>query len=235
MAHDRENNALSHSQSSRINTIVQRHDLSNRSLERLGKIEESVTGLNSASTDALAEGVRADGHEDDLRDIDDINVLDLGVLGDEGVESDVEGGGDGGQGVAGADVVGGSDTGDTGLGGFSGGGDAARVVVGVGAVLWNGEDLTGLDEVDVGDVVGSGDVADARAELLGDGGEGVTRDDGVVDGAGRATDACNSISTGGGRLGRVGRGTSTVGLARQDEAVGDGAQRGRGQDEGLHF
>lgn len=33
---------------------------------------------------------------------------------------------------------------------------------------------------------------------------------------------------------RLGRVTSTVGLTRQDEAVSDGAQRGRGQDERLH-
>lgn len=36
------------------------------------------------------------------------------------------------------------------------------------------------------------------------------------------------------RIFRTGRVTSTVGLARQDEAVGDGAQRGRGQEHGLH-
>jgi hypothetical protein len=46
--------------------------------------------------------------------------------------------------------------------------------------------LAGHDEVGVGDVVVAGDVANSRLVLVGDGGEGVAGDDGVVGSAGGA-------------------------------------------------
>lgn len=63
------------------------------------------------------------------------------------------------------------------------------------------EDLAEVDDVGVGEVVELGDVADAGAQLLGDDGEGVTGDDGVVDdgalGAGRGG---SGLGAGGGRV-----------------------------------
>lgn len=188
MAHDREDNNLANLQLGRVNTVVQALNLANGSSESLSQVEESVTGLDGTGADTLAEGVGADGNEDDLSDVDDINVLDLRVLGDERVEGDVEGGGDGGQGVAGADVVGGSDTRNAGLGGLWDRSNVARGVVGGDAVGWDGQDLARLDQVDVLDVVGGGDVADAGVELLGNAGEGVTGRDSVVGECSRATD-----------------------------------------------
>jgi hypothetical protein len=119
---------------------------------------------------------------------DEVNVLNLRVGSNDSVESDVERLANSPETIALTDIVGGSDTGDASLGGFWSGSDSAGVVVGVGAVLWNDNGLAERNDIDVFDVVDEGDVADAGAVLLGDGGEGVAFDDLVVDGAGRATD-----------------------------------------------
>jgi hypothetical protein len=188
VAHDREDNLLADSQLSRVNAIVKRHDLANSSSESLSQVEESVARLDRPCANALAEGVGADRDVDDLTREDKINVFDLRVRGDDSVESNVERLANSPKTIALTDIIGGSDTGHAGLGGFCGWGDAAGLVVGCGAVLWDDEFLARLDEVDVLDVVGCGDVADTGAVELGDGGESVAVSDGVVDGAGRAAD-----------------------------------------------
>jgi hypothetical protein len=50
--------------------------------------------------------------------------------------------------------------------------------------------LTGDHQVGVFDVVEAGNVADARLVLLGQGAEGVARNDGVVDGGGGTAGEC---------------------------------------------
>lgn len=188
VAHNREDNLLTNLQRSGINTIVQRHDLSNRSSESLSQVVESVTRLNVPRTNSLAERIRADRDVNNLARVDQIDILNLRVRGNDSVKGDVERLANSPETVALTNIVGRANTRDASLGDLCGWGDAAGLVVGVGAVLGNDEDLAELDEVDVLDVVDRGDVADTRAVLLGDGGEGVAGNYGVVDGAGGAAD-----------------------------------------------
>jgi hypothetical protein len=181
----RQKDLLVNSKLGRVDGGVDALDVADSGAGLASKIEESVAALDVVSLDeALRTG--ADGDVDELAGEDEVDVLDLLVDGDEGGEGDVVVCGDEGQGVAALDDVGRVDGDGAGGGGLrSGLGDAGGVVRG-GALGRDHEDLAGLDEVGVGDVVVAGDVADAGLVLLGQGGEGVAGHDGVVDGGGSA-------------------------------------------------
>lgn len=186
VAHDGENDLLPNSQRSRINSIVQAHNLPNSSSKSLRQIEESVSTLDRPRTNTLTERVRADRDVDNLTRENEIDVLNLRVDSNDRVEGNVERLANSPETIALTDIVGGSDTRDAGLGDFWGGSDAAGVVVGVSAVLWDNQSAAERDDIDVFDVVDGGDVADAGAVELSDAGEGVAFGNGVVDRAGRA-------------------------------------------------
>lgn len=131
-----------------VHTNIKRLNLAHGRLPSVGQVVEEIAGLDGVGADAVAGGVGADRNRDDLSHVDDIWVGDLGVRVDDGLEGDVEVCGDGGEGVAAADVVGGAYAGDAGRGGGGGFGDAGGVVRG-GAVLGDDADTDGSDRDEV--------------------------------------------------------------------------------------
>ena len=185
----RQKNLLANSKLSRVDGRVNTLDVANSSAGLASQIEESVAALDVVSLDQALR-TSADGDVDEFAREDEVDVLDLLVGADEGVEGDVVVGGDVGEGVAALDDVTAVNSYGAGGGGKRlGVGDAGGVVRG-GALGWDGEDLARLDEVGVGDVVVAGDVADAGVVLGGEGAEGVTGDDGVVDAGGGTAGEC---------------------------------------------
>ena len=185
----RQKNLLANSKLSRVDGRVNTLDVANSSAGLASQIEESVAALDVVSLDQALR-TSADGDVDEFAREDEVDVLDLLVGADEGVEGDVVVGGDVGEGIAALDDVAAVDSYGAGGGGkWLGVGDAGGVVRG-GALGWDREDLARLDEVGVGDVVVAGDVADAGVVLGGEGAEGVTGDDGVVDAGGGTAGEC---------------------------------------------
>lgn len=125
-----------------------------------------------------------DGDVDDIADLEQERVHAL-VGSEEGVDVEAEALGDEEEGVAGDDGVGGRAALDAGIAALLG---QARGVVRGADVGRDLEDLAEREEVGVGDAARVGDVADAGAESLRDDGQGVARDDGVVND--RAGGAC---------------------------------------------
>ena len=165
---------------SRVDLGVYALDVANSGAGLLSQIEVKVAALDVVSLDkALRSSANRD--VDELVREDEVDVLDLLVGADEGVEGDVVLGGDVGKGVAALDDVAGAGGDGAGGGGHGSGLGKAGSVVGGGALAGDFEDLAGLDQVGVLDVVEAGDVADARGVLLGEGAEGFARYDGVVD------------------------------------------------------
>lgn len=153
-----------------VNAHVERLDLSNGGAVLLGQVHVEVTRGDEVGADNVALAAGADRNVDDLRHLDNIGVLDLRVDGEETREGDVEVPGDGGEGVVLDHRVGRWETGHAELGGGVHWGEARGVVDGVFA-FWDVDCATGLDEVDVGDAAGFGDVANTRVLALGDSGQ----------------------------------------------------------------
>lgn len=181
----RQKDLLANSELGRVDARVNTLNVADSSADLVSEVEEGVAALDVVSLDQALRA-SADGDVDELAGEDEVDVGDLLVGGDEGGEGDVVVCGNEGQRVAALDDVRGVDGDSAGGGGLGGGrGDAGLVVRG-GAGGGDDEDLAGHDEVGVGDVVVVGDVADAGLVLLGNGGEGVAGDDGVVGSAGGA-------------------------------------------------
>lgn len=140
----------------------------------------------------------ADGDVDDITDVKEEGVDTL-VSGEESVNIETEALGDDEEGVARDDGVGGRAVHNAGGVTLLG---QAGCVVGVADICRDLEDLAEGDEVGVGKAVGIGDIADATAELLGDDGQGVVADDGVLDGGARGASR-SSGGRGGGSGSRV--------------------------------
>lgn len=83
MAVAREDNLLTDSQCARINTVVERLDLSDCSRHVLGQDEEGVAGHDDVRTDGIASRVGADGDVNNLGRVDEIWVGDLRVRGND--------------------------------------------------------------------------------------------------------------------------------------------------------
>lgn len=149
---------------------------------------------NSAEGVTRDDGVVAVGARAALADGDDGRVAGedgieagepalVGVL--EGVELEVEVVGDESESVLGDDLVDGRVDGQTldavlSASGLDSVGKAAGLVDGSSAVGWDSDDLAGVDEVGVGNVVDCDDVAGTGTELVGNGCQGITGNDGVV-------------------------------------------------------
>ena len=181
----RQKDLLANSELGRVDAGVNTLDVADGGADLVSEVEEGVTALDVVSLNKTLRA-SADRDVDELAGEDEVDVGDLLVDGDEGGEGDGVVCGDEGQGVAALDDVRGVDGDGAGGGRLGGGrGDAGLVVRG-GAGGGDDEDLAGHDEVGVGDVVVAGDVANSRLVLVGDGGEGVAGDDGVVGSAGGA-------------------------------------------------
>lgn len=189
LAVGRQKDLLTDGKLSRVDSRVNALDVADSGTGLAGQIEESVAALDVVSLDK-ALGSSADRDVDEFARVDQVDVLDLLVGGDEGVKGDVVVCGDQAQGVAALDDVAGVDGDGAGGGGRWGGLGEARGVVGGGALGRDLDDLTGDHQVGVFDVVEAGNVADARLVLLGQGAEGVARNDGVVDGGGGTAGEC---------------------------------------------
>jgi len=185
----RQKDLLADLELSRVNLGVNTLDVTDGGADLLSQIEVKVTALDVVS---LHETLRAsaNGNVDELVREDKVDVLDLRVGGHEGVEGDVVVCGDVGQGVAALDDVAGAGGDGAGGSGHGRGLGEAGGVVGGGALSRDLEDLAGLDQVGVCDIVEAGNVADARGVLLGEGAEGFARHDSVVDRGGGAAREC---------------------------------------------
>ena len=177
----RQKDLLTNSKLSRVDGGVNALDVADSGARLASQIEESVAALDVVSLDQALR-TSADGNVDEFAREDQVDVLDLLVGGDKGVEGDIVVGGDVGQSVTALHDVATADRDRAGGGGQGRGiGDAGGVVRG-GALGRDLEDLARLDEVGVGDVVEAGDVADTGVVLFGEGAEGVAGHDGVAHG-----------------------------------------------------
>lgn len=163
---------LADSKLSRIDVGIDALDVADSSAVLRGQVEEEIAALDVVGLDQALRSW-ADWNVDQLAGEDEVDVLDLLVDIDEGVEGDVVVAGDVGESVTALDDVGRADGESAGSGGcWSGLGEAGGVVRG-GAAGWDLQGLAWNDEVRVGDVVETGDVADAGVELGGEATESV--------------------------------------------------------------
>lgn len=170
---------LADSELSRIDVGIDALNVTHSSAVLRSQIEENIAALDGVGLNQALR-TRTNGNVDQLAGEDEIDVLDLLVGVDEGVESDVVVAGDVGQSVAALDDVGRTDGKSAGSGGCWGGLREAGGAVGSGAAGWDLQRLAGDDEIGVGDVVETGDVADAGVELGGEASESVTCHSGVI-------------------------------------------------------
>lgn len=220
-----------------LDTWVGSLDLSDGSLGLAGQVEEGVSRNNGVVVNRLARASRADRNVDDLSDGDDVWVADLRVGRDESGSSDFEVLCNGTKSVTADDGVGWWRTLDASVGsGRVWGGDTSGVVGG-GAANGDGEDLVGVDEVDVVNAAGGSNVADTDTSLVRDLEQGVTGLHGVLAAAG------GSARKGVAWLGLSGahnRSAWSLGgfvavLTPNYGSLGDSADEGgSGEDVGLH-
>lgn len=165
-------NGLADGKLSRVDVGIDALNVTHSSAVLRSQVEENITALDVVGLDQALRA-RTNGDVDQLVGEDEIDVLDLLVGVDESVESDVVVASDIRESVAALDDVGRADGESAGSGGCWGGlGEAGGVVRG-GAAGWDLQRLAGDDEVGVGDVVETGDVADAGVEFGGEASESV--------------------------------------------------------------